>query len=98
MNDLAFRNFFLQPTDTWHRRYEALRVYFVEQQPLADVAQPFLVEQFQRQQTQQRRRRWDHLRPWIISLCDESIEPQLSQQRPEQEHTGVSRAEATTWF
>ena len=24
MNELAYRNFFLQPTDTWHRRYEAL--------------------------------------------------------------------------
>ena len=41
MNDLAYRNFFLQPRDTWHRRYEALRVDFVEQQPLADVARRF---------------------------------------------------------
>ena len=38
MNETAYRSFFLQPTDTWHRRYEALRTYFLEQQPLADVA------------------------------------------------------------
>jgi hypothetical protein len=30
----------LQPTGTWHRRTETrLRSYFVEQQPLAEVAQ-----------------------------------------------------------
>ena len=38
MNETAYRSFFLQPTDTWHRRYEALRACFIEQQPLADVA------------------------------------------------------------
>ena len=38
MNELAYRNFFLQPTDAWHRRYEALRACFIEQQPLAEVA------------------------------------------------------------
>lgn len=41
MNELAYRKFFLHPTDTLHRRYEALRACFVEQQPLADVAQRF---------------------------------------------------------
>jgi transposase-like protein len=41
MNELAYRNFFLNPTDAWHRRYEALRACFVEQQPLADVARRF---------------------------------------------------------
>lgn len=38
MSETAYRSFFLQPTDTWHRRYEALRAYFIEQEPLADVA------------------------------------------------------------
>jgi hypothetical protein len=33
--------FFLQPTDTLHRRYEALRAYFVERQPLGAIAQRF---------------------------------------------------------
>lgn len=41
MNELTYQKFFLQPTETWHRRYEALRACFVEQQPLADVAQRF---------------------------------------------------------
>ena len=41
MNELAYRNFFLEPNDTWHRRYEALRACFVEQQPLAEVARRF---------------------------------------------------------
>jgi transposase-like protein len=38
MSETAYRSFFLQPTDTWHRRYEALRAYFIEQQPLDEVA------------------------------------------------------------
>jgi hypothetical protein len=41
MNELAYRNFFLKPIDAWHRRYEALRAYLVEQQPLAEVARRF---------------------------------------------------------
>ncbi len=41
MNDLAHRNFFLEPADAWQRRYEALRCHFVEQRPLTDVAQRF---------------------------------------------------------
>ena len=41
MNELAYRNFFLKPIDAWHRRYEALRAYIVEQQPLAEVARRF---------------------------------------------------------
>ena len=41
MNQSAYRSFFLQPTGTLHRRYEALRLYFVEQQPMANVARRF---------------------------------------------------------
>jgi transposase-like protein len=41
MNHSAYREFFLKPTETWHRRYEALRACFVEQQPLAEVARRF---------------------------------------------------------
>ena len=41
MNELSYRKFFLQPADTLHRRYEALRARFVERQPLADVARRF---------------------------------------------------------
>lgn len=39
MTQAPYHNFFLQPSGTWHRRYEALRSYFVEQQPLAEVAE-----------------------------------------------------------
>lgn len=41
MNDLVYRSFFLEPTDTWHRRYEALRACFVKQQAVAEVARRF---------------------------------------------------------
>jgi hypothetical protein len=41
MNDTAIQDFFLRPTQSLHRQYEALRAVFVAQQPLADVAQQF---------------------------------------------------------
>jgi transposase-like protein len=41
MNELAYRNFFLKPTEAWHRRYEAVRACVVEQQPLVEVARRF---------------------------------------------------------
>ena len=41
MNSTAYEQFFLQPVDLRHRRYEALRALFVAQQPLQDVAQRF---------------------------------------------------------
>ena len=39
----VYQQFFLQPTDSWHRRYEALRMVFLEGQPLTKVAQRFEV-------------------------------------------------------
>ncbi len=41
MDRQTYAPFFLQPTDGWHRRYEALRSVFVEQQPLSRVADRF---------------------------------------------------------
>ena len=41
MTSTDYRQFFLQPTDAWHRRYEALRLVFVDQRPLKEVAQHF---------------------------------------------------------
>src|SRR3982074_3666251 len=41
MNESAYGDFFLHPTDSWHRRYEALRACLVEHQPLAKVARRF---------------------------------------------------------
>lgn len=43
MTSSGYRQFFLQPTDAWHRRYEALRLVFVDQRPLKEVAQRFEV-------------------------------------------------------
>ena len=41
MKDTFYRRFFLEPTQTLHRRYEALRAVFVDQQPQMDVAKRF---------------------------------------------------------
>lgn len=41
MNERTYRDFFLEPKDAWHRRYEALRACFVECQPLTEVARQF---------------------------------------------------------
>jgi hypothetical protein len=38
VDDSRCLRFFLEPTDTLHRRYEALRAYFVEQCPLQEIA------------------------------------------------------------
>jgi hypothetical protein len=38
MKDISCRRFFLEPTQTLHRRYEALRAVFVDQQPQMEVA------------------------------------------------------------
>ena len=41
MDDQPWRSFFLQPRSTFHRRYEALRAFFIEGRPLAEVAAQF---------------------------------------------------------
>ena len=41
MKDAFCRRFFLEPTQTLHRRYEALRAVFVDQQPQTAVAKRF---------------------------------------------------------
>ena len=41
MDDQPCRSFFLQPRSTSHRRYEALRAFFIEGQPSAEVAVRF---------------------------------------------------------
>jgi hypothetical protein len=38
LKDTFCRRFFLEPTQTLHRRYEALRAVFVDQQPQMEVA------------------------------------------------------------
>src|SRR6266498_2691944 len=41
MDDTDCRQFFLEPTETYHRQYEALRAYFVEGRKLSEIAQQF---------------------------------------------------------
>jgi hypothetical protein len=41
MDDRPCRSFFLQPRSTFHRRYEALRAFFIEGRPPAEVAIQF---------------------------------------------------------
>ena len=41
MNGLDYRDFFVHPVEATHRRYEALRSVFVEEQPMKEVAQRY---------------------------------------------------------
>ena len=41
MNGNNFSHYFLTPEQPTHRRYEALRAVFVEEEPMQDVAQRF---------------------------------------------------------
>lgn len=41
MDDQPCRDFFLEPKSTFHRRYEALRAFFIEGRPPAEVAARF---------------------------------------------------------
>jgi DNA-directed RNA polymerase specialized sigma24 family protein len=41
MDDTSFREFFSEPTNPYHRRYEALRAVFVEGRSQKEVAEQF---------------------------------------------------------
>jgi hypothetical protein len=41
VDDSSCLRFFLEPDDTLHRRYEALRAYFVHRRPLQEIATQF---------------------------------------------------------
>jgi hypothetical protein len=41
MDDTRCRQFFLEPAETYHRQYEALRTFFVEGRQLREIAQQF---------------------------------------------------------
>jgi hypothetical protein len=88
MDDTLCREFFLRPTQTRHRRYEALRAYFVDHRPLPEIAQAFgyrygtlrnLVTEFRAQC------RADHLPPF--SLRRHAAVPEATAITPE----GLSR-------
>lgn len=80
MDGQRYEGFFLRPTDTWHRRYEALRLVFVERQRLSDVADRFAVS-------------YGTVRNWISHFrrqYDRGQAPPFSRSRP----AGVLRAGA----
>src|SRR5512138_3729078 len=41
MDDTACQRFFEEPTQTFHRQYEALRAFFIDHRSLGDIAQRF---------------------------------------------------------
>ena len=41
MDDTRCRCFFLEPVETYHRQYEALRAFFIDGRRLQDIAQQF---------------------------------------------------------
>jgi hypothetical protein len=41
MDDTAFQRYFTQPTQVYHRRYEALRAVMVDGRPQKEVAEAF---------------------------------------------------------
>lgn len=43
MDGTAYKDYFLQPPDGWHRRYEVLRAVFIDEHPMQEVAQRFSV-------------------------------------------------------
>lgn len=40
-DDSRCRSFFLEPVETFHRHYEALRAFFAEERPLTEIAKQF---------------------------------------------------------
>jgi transposase len=78
MDGQICQGFFLQPTDTWHRRYEALRSVFVDARSLSEVADRFAVS-------------YGTVRNWISQFrrqLDQGQPPPFSRHRCE----GVLRA------
>ena len=65
---------------------------------VVDVAAPFLVEEFERQQGQERAGGGDHLRAGIARLDDDPVEPQFGQERQEQEDPGVACLQPPSGF
>jgi transposase-like protein len=56
MTALNYKDYFLQPVDGSHRRYEALRCVVVEEQSMKQVAQRFEVS-------------YGTLRNWVSEFC-----------------------------
>lgn len=73
MNATTYDQFFLQPTDTSHRRYEVLRAIFVDQQSISDVARQFALSyRTVANWTSEFRSQWDagQIPPFFNSLAE----------------------------
>ena len=68
MDDAACLSFFVQPTHTYHRQYEALRSVFVDGRSQKDVAEEFGFEY----------NSFRHLVSQFRQNCDKGIEPNES--------------------
>ena len=80
MDGQVYQEFFVRPTGSSHRRYEALRSVFVEHQPLGEVADRFGVS-------------YGTVRNWVSQFrmqYDRGQPPPFSRSRRE----GVLRAES----
>ena len=60
MDDARCHEFFRQPTQTYHRQYEALRAIFIERRPQKAVAKQFGFEYSTMRQLVYEFRRCDH--------------------------------------
>jgi transposase len=56
MNGLEYKNYFVHPVEASHRRYEAMRSVFVEEQPMKEVAQRYEVS-------------YGTIRNWVSTFC-----------------------------
>jgi len=86
MDDTRCRKFFLEPAETYHRQYEALRAFFVEGRQLKEIAQQFgyqesslrvIISQFRSEM------KANELRPFLFSPgLGERKESPISKRRP----------------
>jgi hypothetical protein len=86
MDDTRCRQFFLEPAETYQRRYEALRAFFVEGRQLKEIAQQFgyqesslrvMISNFRSEV------KANELRPFLFSLgMGESKQSPLSKRQP----------------
>jgi hypothetical protein len=86
MDDTRCRCFFLEPTETYHRQYEAMRAFFVEGRRLKEIARQFgYQESYLRSMVCRFRARVeaDDLHPFLFNrnLDDLSQKRQRSQNR-----------------
>jgi len=58
MNGIDYKDYFLHPVETSHRRYEAIRSVLLEEQPMQDVAGRYDIS-------------YGTIRNWVSEFCRE---------------------------